>query len=250
MVRPGDPAVKDISHWEDYVTKPDIDSWDWEGSAKVNAPLISNYFPMNTWIFTGFFERLISFMDFENAALALIDEDQQEHVHRLFSYLADLYNRIIDRAAKSFNLSVIYFHDDWGSQRSPFFSLETCEEMIVPYLKRVVDHVHELGLIFNFHSCGCINMLVPAMIKAGVDIWSGQPMNDFEGNYEKYGKEITLGIYCMPPEEGAPMEEIEAFCKDFLDKYTGNGIAIPSPYNTPDPRVAEVLYCMSRELLS
>ena len=31
MVKPGNPKVLDIEHWEDYVTPPDPDTWDWEG---------------------------------------------------------------------------------------------------------------------------------------------------------------------------------------------------------------------------
>lgn len=173
MVRPGNPKVKDIEHWEDYISFPDIEKWDWDRSAKVNKLLFCKELAFNIWIMNGLFERLISFMDFEDAAVALIDEDQQESVHRLFNQLADLYVNIIEHIKKYFNPDIIYFHDDWGSQKSPFFSLDVCREMIVPYLKRVIDATHKNGMIFDFHSCGHIESMVPAMIEAGVDIWCG-----------------------------------------------------------------------------
>ena len=43
-----------------------------------------------------------------------------------------------------------HFHDDWGSQRAPFFSLDTCREMLVPYMKRVVESCHKRGILFDF----------------------------------------------------------------------------------------------------
>ena len=249
-VRPGNPLVKDLAHWEDYITFPDPAKWDWEGSSKSNADLMSDYYPMNTWIMTGLFERLISFVDFEDAATALIDEDEQEHVHRLFSYLTNLYIDIIDRFDKYFGIDVIYFHDDWGAQRAPFFSLDVCREMLVPYLKRITDACHERGMVFNFHSCGCIGKLVPAMIEAGVDMWCGQPMNNYDELYELYGDQITLGIHCTPPEADASMDEIVAYCENFLDKYAKKGYAIPSVYSDPHPQFFDVMYCLSRERMA
>ena len=246
-VRPGNPLVKDISEWEKYITFPDPSKWDWEGSSKRNADLMDDYYPMNTWIMTGLFERLISFLDFEAAAMALIDEEQQEDVHRLFNYLTELYIDIIDRFKKNFPLDVIYFHDDWGAQRAPFFSLDTCREMLVPYLKRITDAVHERGMIFNFHCCGCNERLLPAMIEAGVDIWCGQPMNNFERMYDEYGEQITLGIYCEPPTPEASLDEVVEYCEKFIDRYTRKGIAIPSVYGDAHPQFFDVMYCLSRE---
>lgn len=248
MVRPGNPKVKDIERWEKYITFPDIEKWDWEGSAKANKSLICREFATDIWIMNGMFERLISFLDFEDAAVALIDEEQKTAVHRLFDRLASLYEDMIGKIKKYYDVDLIYFHDDWGAQRAPFFSLEVCREMIVPYLKRVVDAAHRNGMYFNFHSCGKIETLVPAMIEAGVDIWCGQPMNDFKMMYDKYGRDITLGIYFLPPTAEAGTEEVIKACEDFLDQYTCNGYAFPVIYEPEyHPDFLKVLYVLSRE---
>jgi hypothetical protein len=160
MVQPGDPKVKDITQWEKYIAFPDLDKLDWEGSALKNKNYLDDDRPCNMTIFTGLFERLISFIDFEGAAVALIDEDEQPAVHRLFDRLADFYIDLIKHFKKYYNVEIITFHDDWGSQRSPFFSTDTWEEMILPYLKRIIDAAHKLGVLFELHSCGMIEPIV------------------------------------------------------------------------------------------
>ncbi|QBE99617.1 hypothetical protein PMF13cell1_05196 [Blautia producta] len=248
MVRPGNPMLKDIEKWDETIVFPDISRWDWEGSSRLNQNLISKDHAMNCWIMNGLFERLISFMDFENAAVALIDEEQQEFVHSLFKKLTELYVDMIDHIKKYYDVDVIYFHDDWGAQRAPFFSADVCREMLAPYLKQIVEAVHERGMLFNFHSCGKIELLVPVMIECGVDIWCGQPMNDFDILYEKYGTKIALGIYFEPPTPLASQEEVISVCQQFIDTYTKNGCAFPVIYSENiHPEFYEIMYVLSRE---
>ena len=196
MVKPGNPKLADICDWKKVITFPNLDDYDWEGSAVKNAPILEKNRDkfIETWIFNGLFERLISFLDFEGAALALLDEEQQEAVHELFDRLCILYDDLIGRLQKYYGVHFVTFHDDWGSQRAPFFSLETCREMIAPYLKRVVESCHKRGLYFNFHSCGKNEMLVPAMIEAGIDMWIPQTMNDFDMLVREYGDKLCLGL--------------------------------------------------------
>ena len=115
-----------------------MDSYDWEGCAKENAEYLNTDKLVSATIFSGFFERLISFVGFEDAAIALIDEDYQEHVHRLFDKLADFYIDLISRMHEHFGVEYFDIHDDWGTQRAPIFSVKTHEEMILPYIKKYI----------------------------------------------------------------------------------------------------------------
>jgi len=260
MVRPGNPVLQDVNDWKKIVSFPDIESWDWEGSAKSNADYVNTDKFLIVWIMTGFFERLISLMDFDNAALALIDEDQKDAIHELFDALADLYCRMVDKYQQYFNVDALCLHDDWGSQRAPFFSLDTVMEMIVPHLKKVVDHCHSRGLFFDMHSCGKNELLVPAYIAAGVDSWSGQPMNDKAMLYEKYGDKIILGIdpkgsIDMTKIGTVPMatpEEAIQSAKEFVQTYAPNYANKPvicGTYIGP-AEFAETLYVESRKALN
>lgn len=250
IVRPGDPTVTDINRWEDFVTLPDVDSWDWQGASdklkeKYDPTLITK-----TTILTGFFERLISFMDFQYAAMALVDEEQKEGVHRLFNYLCGIYEKMIDNCKKYFGVEVLCFHDDWGSQRESFFSYDTCREMIFPYIKRVVDYMHSKDIFFDFHSCGKVERLVPLMIEAGMDSWSGQEMNDKIALHEKYGDKLILTI---PPRElpiNAGDEECYNAAKEYVDKCGSDGGVMSLIRSTMPPKVGEYVYALTREKYS
>ncbi len=188
------PILKAIEDWPDVIHFPDIDSWDWEGAAARNRDYLSPDRLRSTTIFTGIFERLISFMGFEEAAMTLIDEDYAEELGGLLTRLTDTNIKLIEKMKQYFDVDLVYFHDDWGGQLSPFFSLQTCREVLVPHLKRVVDYCHSHGILLELHSCGHNDALVPAMVEAGVDAWCGQPMCDKFALWEQYGENLAIGI--------------------------------------------------------
>ena len=223
MVKPGNPRLSDVNDWRRVITMPDPDTFDWKGSAKINAGLRDSGRSFQGMLLTGMFERLIYF---EGAALALIDEEQQDAVHDLFGELADFNIKLIDRHIEYYGIEGITFHDDWGSQRAPFFSLATAREMLVPYIRKIADHCHEKGLWFQIHSCGKNELLVPAYIEAHVDIWCGQSMNDKEALYKQYGDQIFLGMDLPVFPEGTPAEKIDDFAADFAQKYRKGNILV------------------------
>ena len=154
MVKPGAPTLEDVNDWKDIIKFPDVDALDWEGWAKENAEFANTERVFQIGFQNGLFERLISFMDFEGAAMAIIDDEQKEAIHELFSRLCDMYEAFITHYAEHFPVNGVMFHDDWGSQRAPFFSPNTVREMILPYLKRLADFCHSKGMYFHQHSCG------------------------------------------------------------------------------------------------
>jgi hypothetical protein len=240
MVKPGSPILKNANDWKAVIKFPDIDKWDWEGSAKKNEAYLKSQDTLTlTWLQNGFFERLVSFMDFEGAALAMIDEEQQDAVKELMFAIADLYIRIIDNFWKYFGLNSYTIHDDWGSQMAPFFSPLAGREIIVPAMRRVTDKIHSLGGIADFHSCGHVDMCIPNMIAAGWDSWSGMAMNDTQGAWEKYGDRICIGVIpdqfdpAVTPEEdqrAAARKFVDRFCKPgkpALINYYGSSVLTP-----------------------
>ena len=223
MVVPGSPILEDANDWKEVIKFPDVDSWDWEGSAKRNAEYLAGDDPIWTVQFSGLFERLISFMDFEYAAVALVDEDQKEAVKELFDAVTDTYIKIVDHSIEAYHIDGYLFHDDWGSQRSPFFSKETWLEMIAPYIKKMVDHCHEKGLIFELHSCGCTESMIDVISSIGIDMWRPQPMNNVKKMYEEYGDRIKLGVRApMFGPDASDEEQIQA-AKNLVEQYNVPG---------------------------
>lgn len=248
MVRPGKPKIPDITKWEEYLTFPNLDELDWEGSASSNAPLISPDRLTRTWIMNGLNERIISFMDFDKVMIAYVDEDQKEGVHRLFDALCVFYDDLIGRFKKYLKTDIIMFNDDWGTQRSPQFSNATAREMLVPYIKRLVESCHKRDMYFELHSCGKNDMLVPVFIEAGIDIWAPQEIiNDFDLLYRTAAGDILLGI---PTDSTPAMSDEEAFdcALNFFEKYgRGGKVMLNTTFPVQHPRIAEFIYYISRE---
>ncbi len=217
MVQPGSPLLEDANEWYDKVVWPDVDSWDWEACAELNKDYVNDGSFVVAWIMNGYYERLISFMDFEGAVMAMIDEDQTDAVKDLFEKLTDLYIKIVDKFLEYFpNLGGFCVHDDWAGQTAPFFSPAVCEEMLVPAMRRLTDYMHSKGLIADFHCCGKVELQVPNMIKAGWDSWSGMIMNDTHMLYEKYGDQIAIGVL---PESFDPETTSEEEQREYARKH-------------------------------
>ena len=223
-----DPSIphllNDANEWYDKVKFPDIDALDWDSVGALNAPFKKETRIVGCCFQNGLFERLISFMGFEGAALAMIDEDQQDALKELYDKLADMYINMIQHYIDQLDVQEVLFHDDWGSQRAPFFSVDTCREMLVPALRKIADFCHSKGMIFQQHSCGKNELLVPAMIDAHVDLWCGQPMNDKYMLVQKYGDKIMLGVETPNLAPDASESEIDEAAHAFVEKYSGKRI--------------------------
>lgn len=256
MVKPGSPLLEDIEDWEQTVVFPEPEAWPWKELGDQIDDLFPNpegiQFARKSTIFTGFFERLISWLDFENAAIALVVEDQQECVHAIFNRLTDLYCSYIDHFKDYFDIDVIELHDDWGSQMGPMISEATIREMILPYLQRVVQHAHEKGVLFEFHSCGKIESLVPIMIDAGVDMWMGQTINDKKSVIERYGDKLVVEVEAPAVGEDASDEEVWAEAEKFATEYLIPGkpcaLSVYSADQPNRPLLTEALYVLSRKI--
>ena len=188
------------------------------------------------------FERLIAILDFSEAAVALIDDDLKPAVHRFLRAVTDVHKKYYSLCKKWFNADIVNFNDDWGSQRAEFFSVETCREMLLPYVKELVDHVHSLGMYWDLHCCGFVENFVPLFIEAGEDSWGGQPLNDKWKLKQMYGDKF---IFTDGPKVGpdATEEEIDAAIADFMQKSGADNRIL---LDVRDPRLRPKLYEATR----
>ena len=252
MVRPGAPRIEDMNDWKDVITRPDIDAWDWAGCAEANREYLGGDMYVVCQLLSGWFERIISLMDFAEAALALIDEDQKDAIHEFLDAVSEDMCKIIDKVAEYMpEVDGFVIHDDWAGQASPFFSQETAMEMIVPHMKKVTDHLHSKGMSAELHSCGHGESRVEAFIAAGWDAWCPQPMNDTAALYEQYGDQIIVMMDPgLPPE---PTEEQQRqTAREFARRFCKPGkIALPGGENYMNyPAFEEEFYRATRRIFS
>lgn len=245
-VKPGKPLIEDMNDWKDIIKWPDLDALDWEEMGRKNKEYLNTTQLNELGILDGFWERLISLMDVSGAAMALIDEDQQDAVKEFFDQYADFLIDYIRHVKAVCDIDAVLMHDDWGTQNGPFFSLDTAREMLVPYIKRVIDYIHSEGMYYEQHSCGNCTKLVPAYIEAGVDFWNPQPMNDIDAITElckEKGPYIAVGDVPLAPD--ATEAEIRQAARDFFDHYRGKKVFY-APM-APNPVFLEELYIYSRQ---
>lgn len=251
MVRPGKPFLEDIREWRDKVTMPEVDSWTWEESRLANEKELGSHGHLRQmWIFTGFFERLISLLGFEDAAITLIDEEQQGAVHEFLDACCQCYKKIAWHYREDFACDVLYVHDDWGSQRAPFFSKDTCQEMLVPHIKSLVEYVHGLGMKYEFHSCGRTEALTECYLATGADIWAPQSQNDVQRILDAAKGNIMIGLWGNA-EDADDNTAYQAGC-GFAEKYSIDFTSHPvyhcDLFNIHE-KYREGMYVTSRKIL-
>ena len=256
MEKPDNPRLfSDANDWKEKLVWPDVDSWDWEACAARNKDFLDTDRFNYVVFLNGFgFERLISFMGFEDAAVALMDEDQEDALLELFDKTSDLYCRIVDKCCQYFDIDGFQVHDDWGSQRAPFFSFAAGQKFFVPAMKKVVDHIHSHGKVAELHSCGCNELQIENYIAAGWDIWGPMAqINDTERLFQQYGDKIIIGVNPEAYDKENDSEEIiRAKARKFVETHCKdpNKICMLNRYFLPYVRgaYAEELYRASREI--
>ena len=251
IVHPGSPTMEDVNDWKEFIKIPDVTAWDWAGEAKENK--LDPRFSAQISLVNGvWFERLISFMDFVPAAMALVDDDQKDAVKELFQATTDMACKVVDMLCENYPLlDFIQIHDDWGAQKAPFFSKEIAYELFVPYIKQFTDHVHSWGRKATLHSCGHVEDRVECFIDGGFDMWEPQTMNNIKELYEKYGDKIIFGVWPDAFDaEKLSEEEQRAEARKFVDFYSQPGKPVVISFYgvwAMTPAFSDELYRYSRE---
>lgn len=117
---------------------------------------------MYQMIHNGIFERLHALMGFESALCALLTDP--EEVQAYADKMVDYKCKLIDKLVEYYKPDVICYHDDWGTQRGLFFSPDTWRNLFKEPTKRIIDHVHRKGILFELHSDGDIHTLIPEIV--------------------------------------------------------------------------------------
>lgn len=190
------PIMEDICDWREVVKFPNLDEWDWNKVEERDhvSEIDRENKALMVYVLNGPFERLHMLMGFENALCALLTDP--EEVESFFDAFMEWKCKLIEKVHEYYQPDVIMFHDDWGTQNNMFFSPDTWRELIKPQIKKAVDKTHELGMFFEFHSCGFIEQVVPEFVELGIDSWQGQEINDIPKL-----KELTqgkLGFHTTP----------------------------------------------------
>ena len=251
MVKPGTRRLSDITNWEKELEIPDLSALDWERDFEENYKgKLSPDRPTVAVLVNGLFERTADLTSFEDAFCYLLEEP--EALQSFYARLADWYVELLGILRRVYGVDMITFHDDMGTQRSPFFSTEIFRELLLPHYKKINDAAHSMGMYMNFHSCGCIEQHLDAIIEAGFDFWEGQDnSNDKKRTMERYGDRLAQASNIVPV--GMSEDEMVAEIRRLIHELGPKGRFLIWLNTTQEPLFSvgsEAIYTISRELYS
>ena len=237
MPRPGTRTLSDFANWKEEIQWPDLSVVDFEADGKKIAAWLD---PDKAHVFQtteGIFERLHELIPFDETLIAFYEEPEllEEYMQRCADYKIDL----VDIVRKYYGrVDGVLYNDDWGTERSGFFSNEMFREQMMPATSRLIKHIKDAGMFMELHSCGRNMQYVPMMIEMGIDMWSPQQRcNDYDWLYENYGDKMTFNFMVTLP-EGADEAETRRVVRDFVDHYGEKG-RIVAWLMTMDPKQRE-----------
>ncbi|MBN2578847.1 MAG: hypothetical protein JXB10_07640 [Pirellulales bacterium] len=122
---------------------------------------------------------------------------EPERVERVLDMIVDFKIRQCDELRRRFGNKIhgLFVADDWGTQTGPFISLKILNDFFIPRYRRIFDAIHDCGWHVILHSCGRINLFVPALIEAGVDVLNMQQTRNY-GPPEEFGNQFR-GKVCF-----------------------------------------------------
>lgn len=244
------PVIPDVLRWREFLRLPDLDGIDW-GVVRAQARGIDrSKYLANGFVEMGLFERSYLLLGMEEALIdyMLEPEAMKELLHAIADYKIDLIGRFDDAC----NLDMIWYGDDWGTQRSPFLPLPVWRDIVKPETQRIYDCMKRRGILINQHSCGKIDQLLPDIVEMGADMLNPcQPVNDLARMKREYGDCICFigGIdsQFVLQKSGVTPLEVEGEVRRRMEELAAGGGYIAAPSHTV-PYDPEVLDAMNRAI--
>jgi len=251
-------VVTDLHRWREQVAIPDVDALDW--SHLVGRHRLGDERPLAevdraesivTGI-TGFgaFERSWLLLGMEQALIAYVTET--DLMEELAAAIADYKIRLIERFDDEADLDMVWYGDDWGTQKGLFIPPDIWRRTVGKHTQRVCDAIKRRGLLINLHSDGKIDDIFGDVVNMGADIWNpAQPCNDLAMLKRKYGRRITfcgaIDSQFVLDRPGVTPDEVRAEVRKRIDELAPGGGYIAGPSHSV-PYRQDILDAMNDEI--
>lgn len=230
MPLPGRKAMEDIGRWKETVRFPELSKLDWAGMAKEfeegRDPEKVNIAMLNT---AGWFLIPVNMLGWEDALCAIYEEP--EEMEAFVSAITDFLLELADYIGKYIKPDIVFTGDDFAAANGPFISRSVFQAMYKPYITKVVDKIHSIGALVEFHCCGNCQFLIQEFLETGADSCQlPEPNEQLLTDKERYGKRLVLtggwdrhGPGCMP---FASEEVVRESVRTAIDVYGKDGALI------------------------
>ncbi|MCE5276939.1 MAG: uroporphyrinogen decarboxylase family protein [Planctomycetaceae bacterium] len=187
----GFPLKEGLNHWQDHLAIPDLHAIDWSGVASAAAAVDRKELLIVGCVEFGLFERSYLLLGMEEALVCYLTRPRE--MSDMLAAIADYKIELIRKLHSVAALDVLWFGDDWGTQRGLFIPPPAWRAVIKPHQKRIYDAIHDLGILIDQHSCGHIEAVFADMVEIGADMWNPcQPCNDLTALKRRFGRQISF----------------------------------------------------------
>ncbi|MDO5409062.1 MAG: uroporphyrinogen decarboxylase family protein [Lachnospiraceae bacterium] len=184
----------DVTRWKEYVKAPNIDytAEDWKQCQEDVAKVDRNEKLVAAFVAPGLFEMCHYLCEIQTALINFYEEP--EAMHELIEYVTEWELKWAEQICTYMKPDVLFHHDDWGTQRSTFMSVDMFREFFLEPYTRIYKYYHEHGVqLVIHHNDSYSATYVPSMIEMGIDVWQGcMSVNNLPELIKKYGKDITF----------------------------------------------------------
>ena len=184
----------DVAEWKKYVKAPDINytAEDWKECQETVAGIDRNETMVTAMVAPGVFEMCPYLCEIQNTMINFYEEP--EAMHELIEYITEWELKWAEQICTYMKPDVVFHHDDWGTQKSTFISVDMFREFFMDSYKRIYGYYHDHGVeLIIHHNDSYSATLVPTMIEMGIDVWQGcMSVNDLPKLIKEYGKDITF----------------------------------------------------------
>ena len=121
ITKPGTRVINDFSNWKEEVEWPDLSLVDFKSDGEKIQKMLD---PERVHIYEcveGLFERLHEMMPFDETLMQFYEEPEllEEFFQKMADYKIESCGKIFEYYGR---VDGVLYHDDWGTQRSGFFS--------------------------------------------------------------------------------------------------------------------------------
>jgi uroporphyrinogen-III decarboxylase len=166
----------------------------------------------------------------------------------LVATIADYKIDLIVRFDDTVNMDMLWYGDDWGTQRNLFLPPDIWRRIVKPHTQRIYDCCKKRNIMIDQHSCGKIESIFPDIVEIGADMWNPcQPCNDLAGLKKAFGGQIAFcgGIdsQFVLNRPGVTTEEVRVEVRRRIDEMSEGGgyIAAPSHSVPYDPEITDAM---------
>ena len=249
----GGRTVTDPAHWREQVHVPEVDSLNWEGPWRTGrGDLIHprdvdrDEYLVCGMVGFGVFERSWLLLGMTEALAGFAAEP--DLMYDLAALIADYKIRLIERFHEEAHLDMVWFGDDWGTQRGLFVAPNVWRAIVKTHTQRIYDCMLERGILIDQHSDGKIDAIFGDMVEMGARVFNpAQPCNDLAGLKQEYAGRITFcgGIdsQFVLARPGVTPEEVRAEVRRRIDELAEGGgyVAAPSHYVPYDDAILNAM---------